>query len=98
MTESFSLLEDDETDEVVNYKFEEEEKPYTIRRDSDGVYVIEGAKLKKLFEMTNIENDTAMRRFARQLRSFGVDDELRRLGVQNGDTVRIFDYVFEFVE
>lgn len=48
--------------------------------------------------MTNIENDTAMRRFARQLRSFGVDDELRRLGVQNGDTVRIFDYVFEFVE
>lgn len=56
------------------------------------------AKLKKLFEMTNIENDTAMRRFARQLRSFGVDDELRRLGVQNGDTVRIFDYVFEFVE
>ena len=98
VTESFSLLEDDETDEVVNYKFEEEEKPYTIRRDSDGVYVIEGAKLKKLFEMTNIENDTAMRRFARQLRSFGVDDELRRLGVQNGDTVRIFDYVFEFVE
>lgn len=55
VTESFSLLEDDETDEVVNYKFEEEEKPYTIRRDSDGVYVIEGAKLKKLFEMTNIE-------------------------------------------
>ena len=98
VTESFSLLEDDETDEVVNYKFEEEEKPYTIRRDSDGVYVIEGAKLKKLFEMTNIENDTAMRRFARQLRSFGVDDELRRLDVQNGDTVRIFDYVFEFVE
>ena len=98
VTESFSLLEDDETDEVVNYKFEEEEKPYTIRRDSDGVYVIDGAKLKKLFEMTNIENDTAMRRFARQLRSFGVDDELRRLGVQNGDTVRIFDYVFEFVE
>lgn len=98
VTESFSLLEDDETEEVVNYKFEEEEKPYTIRRDSDGVYVVEGAKLKKLFEMTNIENDTAMRRFARQLRSFGVDDELRRLGVKNGDTVRIFDYVFEFVE
>lgn len=97
-TEQFSLLEEDEKDTAVNYVFKEEEKPYTIRRDSDGVYVVEGAKLKKLFDMTNIENDTAMRRFARQLRSFGVDDELRRLGVKNGDTVRIFDYVFEFIE
>ncbi len=98
VTEQFSLFEEDEIDEVVNYTFKEKEKPFTIRRDSDGVYVVEGKELKKLFDMTNIENDSAMRRFARQLRSFGVDDELRRLGVENGDTVRIFDYVFEFID
>lgn len=98
VTEQFSLYEEDEIDEVVNYTFKEKEKPFTIRRDSDGVYVVEGKELKKLFDMTNIENDSAMRRFARQLRSFGVDDELRRLGVENGDTVRIFDYVFEFID
>lgn len=98
VTEQFSLFEEDEIDEVVNYTFKEKEKPFTIRRDSDGVYVVEGKELKKIFDMTNIENDSAMRRFARQLRSFGVDDELRRLGVENGDTVRIFDYVFEFID
>lgn len=98
VTEQFSLYEEDEIDEVVNYTFKEKEKPFTIRRDSDGIYVVEGKELKKLFDMTNIENDSAMRRFARQLRSFGVDDELRRLGVENGDTVRIFDYVFEFID
>ena len=91
-------FEEDEIDEVVTYKFEEKAKPYTIRRDSDGSYVIEGKELRKLFEMTNLENDAAMRRFARQLRSFGVDDELRRLGVKNGDIVRIFDYEFEFID
>lgn len=98
VTEEFSLLEEDEREEVVTYKFKEEEKPFTIRRDVDGTFVVEGKQLKKLFDMTNIDNDTAMRRFARQLRSFGVDDELRRLGVSNGDTVKIFDYVFEFVD
>lgn len=98
VTEDFSLLETDEEKDVVTYKFEEEEKPFTIRRDSDGMFVVEGDKLKKLFDMTNIENDSAMRRFARQLRTMGVDDELRRLGVKNGDTVKIFSYVFEFID
>ncbi|NLZ85111.1 MAG: Obg family GTPase CgtA, partial [Acholeplasmataceae bacterium] len=28
----------------------------------------------------------------------GIDDELRRLGVKNGDTVRIFEYEFEFTD
>ena len=98
VTNEFSLYEEDEKEEVVTYKFQEKEKPYTIRRDSDGTYVVEGKELKKLFEMTNLENDSAMRRFARQLRSFGVDDELRRLGVKNGDMVRIFDLTFEFID
>lgn len=98
VTNEFSLFEEDEIDEVVTYKFEKKEKPYTIRRDSDGSYVVEGKELKKLFDMTDLENDSAMRRFARQLRSFGVDDELRRLGVKNGDTVHIFDITFEFID
>lgn len=98
VTEEFSLIEKDEINEVVTYKFENDEKPFTIRKDSDEIYVVEGEKLKKLFDMTNIENDSAMRRFARQLRTMGVDEELRRLGVQNGDTVRIFTYVFEFID
>ncbi|MCI5583237.1 MAG: Obg family GTPase CgtA, partial [Anaeroplasma sp.] len=34
----------------------------------------------------------------RQLRSYGIDDALRKLGVKNGDTVRIFDFEFEFID
>ena len=48
--------------------------------------------------MTDFTSYEATRRFARQLKSMGIDDELRRLGVKNGDLVKIFDYEFEFID
>lgn len=96
-TESFSLFEEDELD-VVEYGLEEEKKPFTIEKQSDGVYNITGDKIKRVIEMTDFDSDTARYRFARQLRAYGVDDALRKLGVQNGDTVRIYDIEFEFIE
>ena len=38
------------------------------------------------------------RRFARQLRGMGVDDALRERGAKNGDTVRLLEFEFDFVE
>ena len=94
-TESFSLFEEDEMD-VVEYNFKEEKKPFTIERQDDGVYNVVGEKIEKVFKMTDFDSDIARARFARQLRSFGVDDALRNLGVKNGDLVRILDFEFEF--
>ena len=48
--------------------------------------------------MTDFDSEVARHRFARQLRTYGLDDKLRKLGVQNGDTVRLLDFEFEFVE
>ena len=48
--------------------------------------------------MTDFKHDQSIKRFARQLRSIGVDRELRERGVKNGDTVRIFDFEFEFID
>lgn len=96
-TESFSLFEEDELD-VVEYTFKEELKPFSIELQDDGVYNITGPKIERLFNMTDFESDTGVARFARQLRSYGIDDALRKLGVKNGDTVRIFDFEFEFID
>ena len=96
-TEEFSLFEEDESD-LVEYTFNEDEKPFTIEKQSDGVYNVVGAKIEKLFKMTDFDSDTARARFARQLRLYGVDDALRKLGVKNGDLVRILDFEFEFFE
>ena len=88
----------DEEEAVVEYNFEEEEAFFTITRGDDGIYDVTGDRLYKLFVMTDFSSDTSIARFARQLRSHGLDDELRKLGVQNGDIVRIFAYEFEFID
>ena len=74
-----------------------EEKPYTIEK-IDGIWVIKGEKIEKLFNMTRFNEDEAVIRFARKLRGMGVEDELERLGAKRGDEVQILDYIFEFKE
>ena len=96
-TDAFSLFEEDELD-VVEYGLKEEEEFFHIEKDSDGVFNVSGKGLEKLFNMTDFDSEVARHRFARQLRTYGLDDKLRKLGVKNGDTVRLLDFEFEFVE
>ena len=96
-TEEFDLFEDDEYD-FVEYTFEKEKKPFEVERQPDGVFNVYGEKIERLFQMTDFDSDVARARFARMLRSIGVDDRLRELGVKNGDTVRIIDFEFEFID
>ncbi len=96
-TEAFSLFEEDEKD-VIEYTFKPEDEFFKIERQSDGVFNVTGEKLQRLFEMTDFDSDTGRHRFARQLRTYGLDEKLRKLGVKNGDTVRIFDFEFEFID
>lgn len=89
-----------EVEEVhrVVYKHEKETEEFTITRDPDGAYVLSGEKIEKLFKMTDFSRDESVRRFARQLRGMGVDDALRKRGIKDGETVRILDYEFEFID
>lgn len=98
VTEEFSLFEEDEKELFVNYVYQEEASIFEITRGDDGVYNVTGDKIKKIFDMTDFSRDASITRFARQLRSFGVDDALRKKGVQDGDLVRIFDYEFEYMD
>lgn len=79
------------------YKFNNE-KPYTITRDDNGVWIIKGDEIEKLFKMTKFFEDEGARRFARKLRGMGVEEELERLGAERGDDVQILDLVFTFKE
>ncbi|WP_174613928.1 GTPase ObgE [Virgibacillus ihumii] len=88
----------EDTDEKVVYRYKKEEVPFVISRDSDGSYVLSGAKIEKLFKMTDFSRDEGVQRFARQIRAMGVDDELRKQGAKDGDTIRLMDFEFEFIE
>jgi len=97
-TKRFDLYDDEEYDEVVEYNFVPEEDAFQVRLGDDGVYEVTGAPLQKIFEMTDFSSDQSIKRFSRIVRSIGVDAKLRDLGVKHGDTVRIFDFEFEFID
>ncbi|NBJ68653.1 MULTISPECIES: GTPase ObgE [Clostridia] len=96
-----SMDEDDGAapkEEKVIYRYHREEDPFVITRDDDGAYVLSGQKIEKLFKMTDFNHDQAVQRFARQLRKMGVDDALRKRGAEDGDTVRLLEFEFEFMD
>lgn len=98
-TPEFLLYEEDDfIDEEAYYGFEEDEKPFAISRDDDAAWRLSGTKLEKLFKMTNFDRDESVMKFARQLRSMGVDEQLRAAGARDGDLVRIEKFEFEFVD
>ena len=78
------------------YKFKEE-KPFTISKDKD-VYVIRGDVIEKLFRMTNFNTEEAYERFSSKIRRMGVDDELEKMGIQEGDIIKILGYEFEYTK
>lgn len=82
----------------VLYKHTPSQDKFTISRDDDGAYVVSGNAIERMFKMTDFNSDPAVRRFARQMRSMGIDDALRERGCKNGDIVRILGEEFEFVE
>ena len=90
------LYEENQIESHVLYKFKKE-KPFSITKDSNA-WIVKGENIEKLFKMTKFNSNDATLRFAKKLKNMGIDDELKRLGAINGDTVRILDYEFEYVE
>lgn len=94
----YDIDEEDTAVHRVMYKHEKSADHFEITRADDGAYVVSGNSIERLFKMTDFTRDASVRRFARQMRTMGIDDALRERGCKNGDIVRIMRGEFEFVE
>lgn len=83
-------------DEIVEYNFVKKEDPFTIEKTDEGLYNVIGPAVKKIFDSTDFNREESVKMFAKRIRDLGVDAKLKELGVQDGDTVLIFNYEFEF--
>jgi len=80
------------------YRLEpKDDEDFIIRRDNEA-FVVESPSIEKLIKRTNFSTEEAVMRFARILRKKGIDRALRSKGAKDGQTVRIGDFEFEFVE
>jgi GTP-binding protein len=78
----------DPTDVVV-HRLDASPDRVTIRLESEGVYRVMGRRIERLASQTNFEIEESAERFQRDLERLGADAELRRAGIQPGDSVRI---------
>lgn len=96
-TPKFPLVSNGENEEIKIYEFKE--KPdFEIYNEGNGVYRIIGEKIKKLFEQIDFNNDESILRFAKKLKSMGVEDALKEKGAKHLDKVYIENYGFDFID
>lgn len=89
------LYDESETqEEVISY---EEEAPFTVRRENEA-YVVEGKWLKRLLGSTNFEDSESLQYFQNSLRKKGVIKALEKMGISEGDPVRMYEVEFDYVK
>lgn len=84
--------------EMFDFDKDEEEPDYRevyVARDNDA-YVITGKQLKKIFNSTNFNDSGSMRYLYKYIEKSGAIDKLLDMGLEEGDTIRVFDYEFEY--
>jgi GTP-binding protein len=78
-----------ESSGVVVHRLDAAPDRVTVLLESEGVYRVIGRRIERLASQTNFEVDESAERFQRDLERLGADGELRRAGIQPGDTVRV---------
>lgn len=80
--------------------YEMEEKQHQeIEYYTDGdAYVVDGTPIERLVYSTDFNDVESLRRFQSVLGKMGVFEKLREMGIEDGDTVRIFDFEFDYYE
>ncbi|MDE6364165.1 MAG: GTPase ObgE, partial [Lachnospiraceae bacterium] len=72
-------------------------EPYTVEYDEKNkAYIVEGPRIGKMLGYTNLESERGFKFFQQFLKDNGILDELEALGIQEGDTVRMYGLAFSY--
>ena len=73
------------------------DEPYTVEYDEkDNMYVVEGPRIERMLGYTNLDSEKGFQFFQKFLKTSGILEELERLGIEEGDTVRMYDLQFDY--
>lgn len=103
LVKAYQMLQDAPIPEVTEmpvpiYKPKEDPREFHITREGTNEWRITGAAIERAAKMTYWEHDGSLRRFQKIMETLGVDDALRKAGVQEGDTVAIDEFELEWQE
>ncbi len=72
--------------------------PFTVEKsaEEENTYIVEGPRIEKMLGYTNLESEKGFRFFQNFLKDNGILDQLEALGIQEGDTVRMYGLQFDY--
>ena len=86
-----------EAEERVVYTLEDDKDDFSVRKEGN-TFVVEGKAINRLMGRINIDDNESMYYFQKNLKSLGIEDELKRQGIKEGDLVKILNWTFEWYE
>jgi GTP-binding protein len=78
------------------YKPAEDPRDFRIAREEEHRWRLSGTAIERAANMTYWEHEGSVRRFQKLMQALGVDDALRKSGIQEGDTVAVGDYELDW--
>ncbi len=76
--------------------FKEENLPFYVNKVDDETYSVEGPRIERMLGYTNLESEKGFMFFQNFMREQGVIEQLKDLGLTEGDTVRVYGHEFEY--
>ena len=94
--------EPDIDDQYEAFDFDTDDKDPDFKnvyvRKEGNTFVVEGKQLRKIFDSTNFNDMGSLRYLYKYLEKKGAIEKMKEMGLEEGDTIRIFDFEFEYWE
>lgn len=95
LSEEVTVFEQEYFPELAAFK--DSDEPYTVVYDeAEDEYVVEGPRIEKMLGYTNLESEKGFTFFQNFLKDTGILEQLEELGIQDGDTVRMYGLSFDY--
>ena len=86
-----------EIEDRVEYTLSNERDEFEVIRENDE-FIVKGKAVERLMGRVNIQDNESMYYFQKMLRELGIEDELKKKGIKEGDYVKILEWEFEWYE
>ena len=75
-----------------------ENLPYIVERseDDEHIFIVEGPKIEKMLGYTNLDSEKGFLFFQKFLKESGILEDLEKACIQEGDTVRMYGFDFDY--
>ncbi len=73
-------------------------EPFTVTKsdEEDGLYIVEGPRIERMLGYTNLDSEKGFEFFQKFLKTNGILEQLEELGIEEGDTVKMYGWQFDY--